>query len=49
MEVRGEAEITEDDTELPVDSKKVVYVLHPNCNVEALGGAGAQETQAVDS
>jgi len=46
MEVRGEADL--EDDEMPIDGpKRVVYVLHPNCNVEGLLGLG-QETQAVE-
>jgi len=48
MEVRGEADLEE---EMQVDGpRKVVYVLHPNCNVENFGGGvAAEETQVVDS
>ena len=45
MEVRGEAEL-EDEMEVD-EPKKVVYVLHPNCNVENFG-LGGEETQTID-
>lgn len=46
MEVRGEADL---EDEMPVDGpKRVVYVLHPNCNVESLIGMSGEETQAVN-
>ena len=47
MEVHGEADLEE---EMQVDGpKRVVYVLHPNCNVENFGGRLAQkETQVVE-
>jgi hypothetical protein len=48
MEVRGEADLEEDE-EMQVDgAKKVIYVLHPNCPVENFLGL-AEDTQAVDS
>ena len=48
MEVRGEADLDEDD-EMQVDgAKKIVYVLHPNCPVENFVGLG-EDTQVVDS
>lgn len=47
MEVRGEADM--DDEEMQVDGpKKIVYVLHPNCNVENFGGGVTEETQVVE-
>jgi hypothetical protein len=46
MEVRGDADLEE---EMQVDgAKKIVYVLHPNCNVESFGGMG-EDTQVVGS
>lgn len=46
MEVHGDADL---DEEMPVDgAKKIVYVLHPNCNVESFGGM-VGETQVVGS
>jgi hypothetical protein len=48
MEVRGEADM-EDDDEMQADGqKKVVYVLHPNCNVENFGPLTGEETQPVE-
>jgi DNA replication licensing factor MCM6 len=45
MEVRGEV----DDDEMEVEGpKKIVYVLHPNCNVENFGVAAGAETQVVE-
>jgi hypothetical protein len=49
MEVRGERTDLDDDDEMLVDGqKKVVYVLHPNCNVENFGPAAGDDTQAVE-
>jgi hypothetical protein len=46
MEVRGEADL--EDEAMEVDgARKVVYVLHPNCNIESLGGQ--EPTQVVES
>jgi hypothetical protein len=45
MEVRGEADMEED---MQVDGpRKVIYVLHPNCNVENFGLAG-EDTQVAE-
>jgi hypothetical protein len=45
MEVRGEV----DDEDMEVEGpKKIVYVLHPNCNVENFGIAAGAETQVVE-
>jgi hypothetical protein len=47
MEVHGEASLGD---EMQVDGpRRVVYVLHPNCNVEDLGGLGGQDTQVLQS
>lgn len=43
MEVRGEI-----DEDMEVEGpKKIVYVLHPNCNVENFGLAAGPETQVA--
>jgi hypothetical protein len=48
MEVRGEAEMSEGE-EMQIDGpKKVVYVLHPNCNVENFVGVAGEQTQVVE-
>jgi hypothetical protein len=46
MEVRGEANLVDDEMEVDAP-RKVVYVLHPNCNVEELGTATGEETQVL--
>jgi hypothetical protein len=46
MEVRGETNLEDDVMEVDTP-KRVVYVLHPNCNVEDLGTATGEETQAA--
>jgi hypothetical protein len=44
MEVRGEV-----DEDMEIEGpKKIVYVLHPNCNVENFGIAMGPETQVVE-
>ena len=47
MEVRGEADIEDEDMQVD-GARKIYYVLHPNCNIESLGIATGEETQAVD-
>ena len=47
MEVRGDANLEEEDMEID-GPKKVVYVLHPNCNVENFGGLHGEDTQVAD-
>lgn len=50
MEVRGEADLEEEEMMQVDGARKVVYVLHPNCNIESLGGGQTGEaTQVVES
>jgi hypothetical protein len=49
MEVRGEADLEEEDAMQVDGARKVVYVLHPNCNVESLVGQSGEATQVVES
>ena len=45
MEVRGEADMS-DEVQV-VGGKTVVYMLHPNCNVENFGGGATEDTQVA--
>ena len=49
MEVRGDADLEDDETMEVDGAQKVVYVLHPNCNIESLGGQTGEATQVVES
>lgn len=49
MEVRGDADLEEGEAMQVDEARKVVYVLHPNCNIESLGGQSGEATQVVES
>jgi len=49
MEVRGEADLEEEEAMQVDGARKVVYVLHPNCNIEGFGGQSGEATQVVES
>lgn len=49
MEVRGEADLEEEEGMQVDGARKVVYVLHPNCNIENLAGPPGEATQVVES
>jgi hypothetical protein len=48
MEVHGEADMADDDEMQVAGQRRVVYVLHPNCNVENFGSIPGDETQPVE-